>query len=335
MRERALLSMFVTMKRKTLYFIIRNFLIIFVMLAIYFAYDKQTGTSYKRFMPYYIITLWFFWILIHNTLLLEKLLFKRNYILYAILTAAGIVLMGYVELQLVIAAGVKTDSLKGAILTTLFYTFVGTCLYLAYRYVMEKKTFYQLASIKREIELQQLKSQLNPHFLFNALNNIYSYTLHSNKFGNELILKLSELMRFIIDSSKKDTVTLAEEIKFIENYIAFEKERLGERCYIDYRKNVNSADCDIPALILFPFIENAFKYGTNTIQKTTVEIVLNDSHDQFNMIVKNNIINNNTTSTKIGLPNVKRRLELLYPGKHELNIAATDDVFIVDLTLKK
>ena len=99
------------------------------------------------------------------------------------------------------------------------------------------------------MEIQQLKSQLNPHFLFNALNNIYSYTLHSNKFGNELILKLSELMRFILASAERNKINVEEEIKFIENYIAFEKERLGNRCDIKYDKKINYKERKIAQLM--------------------------------------------------------------------------------------
>ena len=328
--------MFVRNMKKALYFILRNLLVYIAVMGLNYAYDRQMQprTGFARYMPYVLLTTWFLWLIFHNAVLLSRLFFKRKYLLYTVLLIVGLICISYIERRIVIAGGVRKEHLYTVVLTTALYTLLGTCFFLAYRYIMDKKTLYQLTGIKREIELQQLKSQLNPHFLFNALNNIYSYTLQSNKFGNELILKLSELMRFIIDSSKKDHVPINDEIRFIENYIAFEKERLGDRCTIQYSRNVNHIDRDLPPLILFPFIENAFKYGTNTIQKSVVDIYMNDSDDAFNLTVKNNIVNKDMQSTKVGLPNVKRRLELLYPGNHQLNILAEDGKFIVDLTLK-
>ncbi|MBN8699626.1 MAG: histidine kinase [Chitinophagales bacterium] len=210
---------------------------------------------------------------------------------------------------------------------------LGTAIFFTTRYLLERRNFYESAILKREMELQQLRSQLNPHFLFNALNNIYSYTLYNNKFGNELILKLSELMRFILDSAKFDSIPLSKEIGFIENYIAFENERLSNRCQINYSKNILFENREITPLILFPFIENAFKYGADTIQNTTVVIQLYDTKDELKLIVKNNIVKKTNPSTKTGLANAKRRLELLYPDKHKLRIQSSNDEYIVDLTL--
>jgi LytS/YehU family sensor histidine kinase len=188
--------------------------------------------------------------------------------------------------------------------------------------------------LKKESELNQLKAQLYPHFLFNALNNIYGYTLSGNKYGNELILKLSDLMRFILDVGTKELIPLENELQFIENYMAFEKERLGKRCLLNYRKDVSYYKREITPLLLFPFIENAFKYGANSIQPTEINILLIDNSTEFRMIIRNGILNKNTASTKLGLYNSKRRLELIYPKKHELNIKSDNGYYTSELILK-
>lgn len=275
-------------------------------------------------------TLSFLIVLFHNRILLQKLLFKRKVILYIISLIPTYFLFYYGTWLIMNKAMAHSDQ----VLFFIVEIALGFAIFLATKYILERKQFFQTTLMKRDAELLQLKSQLNPHFLFNALNNIYSYTLHSDKFGNELILKLSDLMRYILDSENKNAVPLLNEINFIENYIAFEKERLGNRCEILYSKNILYENRCIEPLILFPFIENAFKHGADTIQKTVVQMQLSDTAETLRLIVKNKIIHKNKQSTKIGLANARRRLELLYPAKHELRIETMDDIFIIDLTLQ-
>lgn len=272
-------------------------------------------------------------VLLHNRILFQKLLLKKRVIFYAITLIPTYFLFYY-------GSGLIMGQLNSGLSHSrqLFFFIadiaLGISVFLSTRYLLERKQFYQTSLMKREVELQQLKSQLNPHFLFNALNNIYSYTLDSDKFGNELILRLSDLMRYILDSAKSDSVPLQNEINFIENYMAFEKERLGSRCQVLYTKNILYENRCIEPLILFPFIENAFKHGADTVQKTTVQIQLSDNAEMLRLVVKNTIIPKNKPSTKTGLANAGRRLELLYQENHQLHIETTGDTFIIDLTLQ-
>lgn len=296
--------------------------------------DKSHPFTGKRFLAasfYY--TFVFFWVVFHNRILVQKFLLKKKIIFY-ILSIPLVFLIWYpVAMVASRNADLPVDPVNELFIYIIFTT-LGVSIFLSTKYLLEQKKFYQTSLLKREMEIQQLKSQLNPHFLFNALNNIYSYTLHSNKFGNELILKLSELMRFILDSAERNKITIEEEIKFVENYIAFEKERLGDRCDIKYDKKINYKERKIAPLILFPFIENAFKYGSNTIEKTNIEILIVDNPDNLRLVVKNSIINKDAPSTKKGLPNATRRLELLYPGAHDLLISQEGNMFVVELNLK-
>ena len=303
-----------------------------LILAEYYPGASSRMTLFNDLYALYI----FLWMFLHNKILVEMLLLKKRILLYIFSLPAGLALWMMVAKYIAINFSETDNNAFNKYIEFahfVLYTVLAAGFYFAIKYLKEKRAHYHLSILKRDVELQQLKSQLNPHFLFNALNNIYSYTLYSNKFGNELILKLGELMRFILESSEKDSISLKEEIKFIENYIAFERERLGERCLINYSKKIAHEDCRIAPLILFPFVENAFKHGTDTIQKTTVDIQLSDTTGVLKLVVKNNILNKEKASTKKGLPNAARRLELLYPQKHELGIDHANGYFIVNLTL--
>jgi LytS/YehU family sensor histidine kinase len=295
--------------------------------------DARNITTRSVFLVLSYFTFIFLWIVFHNRILLEKLLLKRKIAVYILCIPACYALWFYIKK--IFSRYYKSFPVSHTteIFFFILYTSLGIAIFLSTRYLLERKQFYQTSLLKRETELQQLRSQLNPHFLFNALNNIYSYTLHNDKFGNDLILRLSELMRFILDSSEKEKIPVNDEITFIENYIAFEVERLGKRCSIVYTKNITYNHQQIAPLILFPFIENAFKHGTDTIQKTTVEVLLHDTSNALQLTVKNNIVNRGQPSTKIGLINATRRLELLYPQYHNLQIISGEDEYIVNLSI--
>lgn len=294
--------------------------------------ESKTPTRKDILLTLCYYTFAFIIVLLHNKLLLDKLLLRKIFLLYSICLVAFYFVFYYVSIAITNQWGYKTSHGR-VIFIFLGDIALGISIFLTTRYLLERKEYYQTTLLKREIELQQLKTQLNPHFLFNALNNIYSYTLQNNRFGNELILKLSDLMRFMLESSDKEKITVINEINFIENYIAFEKERLGDRCVLNYSRNILFENREIAPLILFPFVENAFKYGADNIQKTIVEITLSDNAEALKLIAKNSIVNKNQPSTKKGLPNATRRLELLYPDEHHLLIEITEDLFVVDLTL--
>ncbi len=215
------------------------------------------------------------------------------------------------------------------------YIYISLGVYLSFKYFRERTRLLQIENIQKEMELKQLNEQLNPHFLFNALNNIYSHHLRSAGDTGELILKLSELMRYILDSSKKDTVLLCDELLFIENYIAFETERLGKRCSVDYSKEVTTAPFNIVPLILFNFIENAFKHGTTSIHKSDIVIRIEANENLLKLFISNSVYHSQQSAVRMGfgVDNTKRRLELLYPGKYALDIIPTTDKFTVRLEI--
>jgi sensor histidine kinase YesM len=303
----------------------------------FYFYDSITNggneTRELDIIPYVVVSAWFAWFFIHNRILLRKLALEKKRIPYFASLITGLVVTSLIQQKMVGMIRGTTRPLIGIMVSLLFYTFLAALIFLTFEYMRRRKDFYQIDVLKKEMELQQLKSQLNPHFLFNALNNIYSYTLEGKTYGNDLILKLSQLMRFIIEAGPREFIPLSEEVGFIDNYIAFEKERLGERCTVLYEKNISSEERPIPPLLLFPFVENAFKHGTATIQPTSIFISLNDIEGILTLVVKNAITRKATVSTKTGLNNIIRRLDLLFPDKHKLTIDSGEREYQVKLEL--
>ena len=189
---------------------------------------------------------------------------------------------------------------------------------------------------EKEAELQLLKAQLNPHFLFNTLNNLYGLSvLKSDKLPN-LMLKLSDLLRYSLYETKEMLVPLENEIKYLENYISLEKIRLEDKTEIKFTKTGNFIDKKIAPMLLIVYVENAFKHLDLTTEnsKVIIEIKLKDNQFLFNC--ENSFdVNNNLEKGKsgIGLLNAKKRLDLIYPNNHQLKIKKDTENYLVNLTL--
>lgn len=172
-------------------------------------------------------------------------------------------------------------------------------------------------------QLNSLKEQLNPHFLFNTFNTLYGISLQYPERTPELIMHVSQLMRYQLESHETQCVPLEDEINFVSSYVELEKERLGYRCNITLNTSIDLDNTyKIPPMLLICFIENAFKHGTCTAEKCFVDIDINVNNDRLEFMVKNSIPTKkkNIVSTKIGLKNTKERLKLLYGNDHELTI---------------
>ncbi|HSC36473.1 MAG TPA: sensor histidine kinase [Chitinophagaceae bacterium] len=185
-------------------------------------------------------------------------------------------------------------------------------------------------------ELALLKSQINPHFFFNTLNNIYSLAVTNSPGTASAVMKLSNIMRYVLDDAKNTFVPLNKEIQFVENYIALQKERLTDKATVYFSSEGNTADKQIAPLLLIAFVENAFKYGISTHQDSAITIALKASDGQLDFTVTNQKFQTSMvgiSNTGIGLRNTKRRLELLYPEKHSLRIDDDKNAFHVHLIL--
>ena len=189
---------------------------------------------------------------------------------------------------------------------------------------------------KTTAELSFLKSQINPHFLFNTLNNIYTLSILKPDQASDAILKLADLMRYVFTDPTLKEVPMEEELNYLEKFIALQKIRLTKNVVVDFQVFGDPGDKKIAPLLLLPFIENAFKYGVSTHLPSRIQIHLFFKDDQLVLQTKNSIFdqsNEHIISTGIGLTNVERRLQLLYPDLHWLKIEAKDDTFYVDLQI--
>jgi two-component system, LytTR family, sensor kinase len=190
-----------------------------------------------------------------------------------------------------------------------------------------------------ESELRMLKAQINPHFFFNTLNSIYSLSLDRSEKAPELILKLSELMRYILYETGDDYVSMESQLNFLQNYIYLERLRTDEKIKIEMEIKGAHTDVLVAPLLFVPFIENAFKHVAKEKDNPSfIRISFDLSHlDKISFSVKNKKYNTpgsvNGHNEGIGLANVRKRLNLLYPTKHELKISNTGDVFEVELIL--
>jgi len=194
---------------------------------------------------------------------------------------------------------------------------------------------------KKEMELFALKNQIDSHFLFNTLNNIYGLALKKSDLAPRGILLLSEILSFVIYETKNDYYPLSKEIQLINNYIELEKMRYTDSLSIDFEANDISEDSFITPLILFTFLENSFKHGiSKTMHNPWVKIRLKSGVSEVFFEVENSVPENSGNSGQngnkgIGLENIRRRLALLYPQMHQLITRRDEKSFYVGLTLYK
>ncbi|HKJ41476.1 MAG TPA: histidine kinase [Sunxiuqinia sp.] len=190
----------------------------------------------------------------------------------------------------------------------------------------------------RESELKLLRAQIHPHFLFNTLNNLYGLTLEKSDLAPELVLKLSDLMDYMLYKCNKPTVSLRSELEHLINYIEIERIRYGEKLKIDFNITGEIDQLQIAPMLLIAFFENAFKHGVSkSIQKPFVKIEVKIADIELRLHIENSrnpeATNNDEYSQGIGLKNVTKRLQLLYPEKHRLKITPNEMTFTVDLQL--
>lgn len=210
-----------------------------------------------------------------------------------------------------------------------------TILLVISKFYKEKQTYLQLNEQKKSTELSTLKHQLNPHFLFNTLNNLYALSINKSDEAPEVIAKLSEMLDYMLYGCNDKYVSLKKEIELIENYLALEKVRYDERVAINLNKNVDP-NVRIAPLILLTFIENAFKHGVSQeLKKAYIHIKIYTEGTFIQFDITNSIARNMASGNKetIGLTNVKKQLELLYLDSYSLDITEEPNCFNVRLKL--
>lgn len=219
---------------------------------------------------------------------------------------------------------------------------VVTAIKMTIDWVKFKDKAADLAKTNLETELAYLKSQIQPHFFFNTLNNLYSLTLDKSDKAPETVLKLSELMSYVIYEAKEETVSLTNEINHIQNYIDLEKLRYGDKLKLSFDVSGDISGVRLPPILFLPFIENCFKHGTKTrSSEIPISIGIRVENGRIIFTCKNEVTNGEDVHKKlldphhngVGLTNTERRLKLRYPNNYDLNIEKTDTEYSVTLKI--
>ncbi len=185
----------------------------------------------------------------------------------------------------------------------------------------------------KEQELNHLKMQIHPHFLFNTLNTMYGFALQKAEETPDMILKLSNLLDYLLYQVDKPFVSLTDEIHHIEDYISLENIRFNDTLAVNFDKDITSDTIEIAPMLLIPFVENSFKHGTMKNGRLEITIKLKGNPKSVYFKIENSCRKEEHATNGIGLENIKKRLDITYPNAHKLNIASLEDSFSVELFL--
>ena len=276
--------------------------------------------------------------------LIPQFLQKNKFWLYTILTLASVIVVNIVNIytdpffkELLEEYTVK-DHISNFILQTFLptLTLLGTAIAVKlFKMLLQKELqLQQVENEKLQTELTFLKDQVNPHFLFNALNNIYVQSRKRPKEASESILLLSDLLRYQLYDCAKDRVYLTSEIDYLKNYLELDKMRRS-KAEINFKIHGSAASKLVQPFLFSPFIENAVKHGMSMENESTINIIFDITDTQIHFQIENSkpTMPVQHESGGIGLGNVKRRLNLLYPDKHSLKIKEEQNFYRVDLKL--
>lgn len=320
--------------------------ILWLVVLLYPLFLQSGKTDVLSLLPRYIIsTALLISLFYYNSLvLIPRYLAKRKVALYILLMLVGIIVAMGINIINHYLFYASDDAhgwkLKHQLYDAGFLAIVVWGVSTASRITTE---WFNNEVMRKEAEQKQisaelafLKSQINPHFLFNSLNNIYALCHRSNDpEAAEAIAKLSGLMRYMLFGSATSTVKLKDEIEYLRNYLDLQKMRINKDIEVSFVIKGEVDNFEIAPLLLIPFVENAFKYGLSYVSNSFVRIECTVEKSALKFCVQNTVHERGKSelSSGIGLENVKRRLTLLYPGKHSLRINDSNGIFDVELTI--
>ncbi|RDC55664.1 histidine kinase [Pedobacter chinensis] len=326
--------------------------IYWLLITGFFIFEKKY-LIYKASMPYFVacvtmrIVLLIIIAYLNLQYFLPRYLLKKRYLAYFIAVIISVIvylaaqslfdfyLYGYV------VGPMRTSHLMEALsynfFSTLWYLGLMLSLKLSLDWYGQQLTLQKIMVEKLNAEVEFLRAQVNPHFLFNILNNLYALTLKKSELAPDVVLKLSEMMEYMLYDSVDEKVLLEKEVTYLNNYISLERLRFSDKAAIELNINGVLSGHEIAPLLLLPLVENAFKHGMSKQTENswlTVDIVLEGS--TLTVMVKNAKPSSVTGTNKggIGLENLRKRLELLYPDKHNLVLENNHNSFSARLMLK-
>ena len=293
-----------------------------------------------------VINIPFFYL--NTEILLPKLLRAKGVIIYLLTLIGAIVFMLWIHEELFHWAysnffpgnhsggGARRGALMRMIFQLLFYAAIGTSYRLISDRMKEDEQVKEQENERLKSELSFLRSQISPHFMFNVLNSVVSLSRRKPEMVEPVVVKLSELMRYMLYETDNKTVALEKEVNYIQNYIELQKMRISGKNSAEFSYEGPIHLYAIEPLLFIPLVENAFKYGLHSIEESHILIKLSVANDTLRFITENRNFDHNfkeEDKTGIGLQNVKKRLALHYPEKHELKITE-NDFFIVEVLIQ-
>lgn len=307
--------------------------ILFWMLFIFVSLFLFSDYYWKEnpFLQYLSILVF---IVYFNTMVLLPYFIKKKLYIFYIFVFAGISFLAtqlYCNVFTLCGCTIMkclSDYLWQTLVPLIFFSFI----WILFRFIDKQNEIETIKKEHTEMELKFLKSQINPHVLFNNLNTIYASSLEKPEETPDLILMLSDNLKHVLYESNSETISLEKEVQFIDNYIKFQRLRTEGVKQISYTKSIDSLSNQIAPLLIITIIENAFKHST---LNSDIDISLDVKGGHLIFTCKNDYDRDKTTSTafKIGLQNLEKRLQLLYKEKHQLSISK-DTMFSVVLKLE-
>lgn len=339
------------MKNPILRYKLHHLLIWVSVFAVWFYLRYQDYSTFEKAFNVTFIKVADLAILVYlsNYVLIPRLLYKKKYLFFALCFITMVVVSSLVKMHVIgrilhnprlfdLSADPK-GRIYDNIIPHFFLVIAGASIKLLYDQIVLQKRLTEIAKEKAEAELGFLKSQINPHFLFNSLNSVFFLIDKENEQARKALHKFSEMLRYQLYECNDEKIPVEKEVSYLKDYVDLQQLRLNINCSVKFNCSPDVKEFSIQPLLLIPFVENSFKHLShfNGGQSNEVHIDISRSNGHMHFLIRNTTEGKQTTALQkeggIGLANVKKRLELLYPDSYKLNIQQSADWFTVNLTL--
>ena len=315
--------------------------------AIFLPVAKNTGITILKQFPIFVLHATV--VYINFQILIPRFLLVRNYIAYVV-SVILLVFSVTFPIAIIIHTIIENQEFQSMVwspvflyllaLSVLFTVIFTMLLKFLKQWYEDQRVSRELTQVQLETELKYLKAQINPHFLFNSLNNLYALTLRKSDLAPEVVLRLSDILRYVLYDTTMGAVDIQKELSHLRDFIELERIRLGDRVEIIVDLVEPPTDMNIEPMLYLTLLENAFKHGSDGLQDDAWVLVQGyPTLEGYAMTIENSVKLSDTKITNskvggIGLENLKKRLNLSYPGKHQLKITQTDSKYSVLLEIQ-
>lgn len=297
--------------------------------------------------PYFVVLMMIYMVVVHTInrrFNFVTYIFKAKY-QKSILSLLSIALVTYLVTLIKVDDLRSPDSvlsvedvanIRMRVLSTLCFIDVSftTMLALVFEISRQKIERQDIETEKDKAELAVYKSQINPHFMFNTLNTIYALNFTQSPNTGEVIMKFSNIVKYMYQNSNKETIMILDEVKYLKEYIDLHTLRLGEQTKVNYVCEIDDFSQSVPSMILITFVENVFKYGVSSSEESDIDITIRLAKRELEFITVNSIFSKGENDKGIGIENCRKRLSLLYPNRYSLECNEDDNKYRTTLNIK-